>query len=44
MFVKVKKDLQTKYNIFKKIYNLTPLDVFNRLSQADCIKQEGIKH
>ena len=36
---KGKKDLQTKeYN------NLTPLDMYNGLSQAYCIKPEGVQN
>ena len=40
---KGQKDLQTKeYNILKKyIYNRTPLDMYNGLSQSNCIKPEG---
>ena len=45
LFAKVKKDLQTKeYNIFFKHYNMTPLDMYNRLSQVYCIKPEGSIH
>ena len=41
LFVKVKKDLQTKeYNIFNH-YNRTHLDMYNGLSKPYCIKPEG---
>ena len=36
LFVKVKKDLQTKF----ETYIRAPLDMSNGLSQADCIKLE----
>ena len=36
MFVKVKKDLRTKY----ETYIRAPLDMSNGLSQVDCIKME----
>ena len=39
------KNLQTKeHNIFFKKYNLTPLDMYNGLSQAYCIKPDGRIH
>ena len=39
-----KTDLQTKeYNTFLS-YNLTPLDLYNGISQVDHIKQEGRIH
>ena len=37
---KCKKDLQTKNTIFFYNYNLTPLDMYNGLSQVYCIKAE----
>ena len=40
-FCKGKKDLQTKENIFFLNYNLTPLDMYNGLSQVYLIKLEG---
>ena len=40
--VKVKKIFRQKNTIFKKIYNLTPLDRYNGLSQVYCIKPERI--
>ena len=41
---KGKKDLQTnEFNIFEN-YNLTPLDMYNGLSQVYCIKPEGRMH
>ena len=36
-----KKDLQTKNTIFFENTNLTPLDMYNELSQVYCIKPEG---
>ena len=40
-----KKDLQTIiYSIFLKKFNLTAVDMYNRLSQVYCIKQEGRLH
>ena len=40
----IKKGLQTKeYNIFEN-FNLTPLDLYNGLSQVYCIKAEGKIH
>ena len=42
---KGKKSLQTKRcNIFFENYYLTPLDMYNGLSQAYCIKPEGRIH
>ena len=42
---KGKIDLQTKeYNIFLENYNLTPLDMYNGLSQVYCIEPEGRIH
>ena len=41
---KGKNDRQTKeYNIFENYY-LTPLDMYNGLSQVYCIRQEGRIH
>ena len=41
---KVKKDLQTKeYNLLE-IYNMSPLDMHNGLSQSYCIKPKGRIH
>ena len=39
--VKIKKDLQTKNSLFFENYNLTPLDMYNGLSQVYFIKPEG---
>ena len=36
-----KKDRQTKNTICLSFYNLTPLDMYNRLAQARCIKSKG---
>ena len=42
---KVNKDPQTKeYNFFLEKYDLTPLDMYNGLSQVYCIKLEGRVH
>ena len=38
---KAKKDIQTNI-IFLENYNLTPLDMYNGLSEVYCIKPEGI--
>ena len=39
-----KKDLQNKeYSNFEKNYNLTPLDIYNGLSQVYCIKSDSIQ-
>ena len=40
LFVKVKKRSSDKIQFFKN-YNLTPLDMYNGLSQVYCIKLEG---
>ena len=37
-------NLQTKNTIFFENYNLTPLDMYNGLSQVYCNKQEGRIH
>ena len=42
LFVKVKNILKQKIHFFK--YNLTPLDMYNRLSKVYCIKPEGRIH
>ena len=44
LFVKVKKDFQTKNTIFFENYYLTPLDIYNGLSQVYSIKPEGRIH
>ena len=45
LIVKVKKDIQTnEYNILFENYNLTPLDMYNGLTEAYCIKPEGRIH
>ena len=42
---KGKNDLQTKdYNILMQMYNLTPQDMYNGLSQVYCSKPEGRVH
>ena len=41
LFVMVKKHLQTKNTIFLENYNLTPLDMYNGLSQVYCIEPKG---
>ena len=41
---KGKKDIQAKQTIFWGKYNLTPLDMYNALSQVYCIKPEGRIH
>ena len=40
LFVKVRKDLPTKIQYCFETYNRTPLDMYNGLSQVDCIKLE----
>ena len=43
-FCEGEKDFQTKeYNIFEN-YNVTPLNMYNGLSQVYCIKAEAIIH
>ena len=44
LFVKVKKNPQTKIQYFFKNCNLTPLDMYNGLSQVYCFKPEGRIH
>ena len=44
MFVKVKKNIRKKIQYFLENYNLTPLDMYNELSQVYCIKPEGRIH
>ena len=41
---KDKNAFQTKNTIFFENYNLTPLDMYNGLSQVCCIKLEGRIH
>ena len=41
---KGKQDLLTKENNFLGNYNLTPLDMYNGLSQVYCIRPEGRIH
>ena len=41
---KGKKDFQTKNTIVFEKYNLTPLYMYNGLSQVYCIKPEGRIH
>ena len=38
------KNIRQKIQFLKKKYNLTPLDMYNGLSQVYCIKQEGRIH
>ena len=40
MFVKVKQIFSQKITIFFENYNLTPLDMYNRLSKVYYIKQK----
>ena len=44
LFVMVKKIFRQKNTIFFGIFNLTPLDMYNGLSQVYCIKPEGGIH
>ena len=44
LFVKVKKIFRPKNTIFFENYNLTPLDMYNGLSQVYCIKPKGKIH
>ena len=44
MFVKVKNIFTQNNAIYFESYNLTPLDKYNELSQAYCIKLEGRIH
>ena len=43
LFVRVKMIFRQKKTFFLN-YNLTPLDMYNGLSQVYCIKQEGRAH
>ena len=44
LFVKVKKNLRTKMQYYFETYNKAPLDMYNGLSQVECIKLEGRIH
>ena len=44
VFVKVKKIFRQNNTIFYENYNLTPLDMYNRLSKVYGIIQEGKMH
>ena len=42
LFVKIKKIFRKKNTLFFENYYLTPLDMYNGLSQVYCMKPEGI--
>ena len=44
LFVKVKKIFRQKNTIFFLNYNQTTLNMYNGLSQSNCIKPEGKVH
>ena len=44
LFVKVKKIVRQMNTLLFKNYYLTPLDMYNGLSQVYCIKPEGRIH
>ena len=42
--LQVKKIFRQENTMLFLNYNLTPIDVYNGLSQVNCIKPEGITH